>query len=87
MKIKSVKFKLTTTKWKCHFCKERLIGEDGFIHIVCEKDSGYYADWISNIRICWNCLTNSLKEFDIDRKDRKKKYLELTKKAIVRNLN
>jgi len=86
MKIKSIKFKLTTSKFKCHLCKERISGEDGFIHIICRKDKGYYPSWASNIRICWGCLTKSLQEFEEDRKDRKERYLELTKQAIIRRL-
>lgn len=87
MRIKSIKFKLTTTNWKCHYCKHKLIGKEGFIHIKCKKDSGWYSDFTSNIRICWNCLTNLLKEFEKDREDKDERYLELTKKAIIRKLS
>ncbi len=86
MRIKSIKFKVTTSQDKCHFCKKRLIGEDGFIHIIVEKDKGMFPDWLVNMRVCWKCVIRLLGEFLDDRKGRKEKYLELTKKAIVRNL-
>lgn len=85
MNLKSIKFKLTTSPFKCHLCKKGIRGEEGFIHIKCEKDFGHYSG-ISNVRICWKCLTQSLNEFEEDRKDRKAKYLELTKEAIIRRL-
>lgn len=86
MKITSMKFKVTTSKWKCHYCKKTLKGEEGFVHIICEPDKGYYWQGFNNIRICWDCLTELWKECKEDRKDRKSKYIELTKKAILRNL-
>ena len=87
MKIKYMKFKVTTCKQgRCNKCKKPLIGENGFVHIKCGKDYGYYGG-LDHIRICWNCLTEFLEgECKEDRKDRKSKYLKLTKKAIIRNL-
>ncbi len=86
MRIKEIQFKLTTNNiLKCHRCKKKLIGEEGFIHIKCERDSGYY-DGTNNMRICWNCIINLLKDCKEDRKDRKEKYLKLTKEAIIRRL-
>lgn len=85
MRIKGIRFKVTTSNWKCHLCKKRLIGDNGFIHIRCERDSGHWGG-LEHIRICWNCVENLLKECEEDRKDRKSKYLKLTKKAIIRNL-
>ncbi len=87
MKIKYIKFKVTTCKkWKCNKCKKILQGNDGFIHIKCGRDYGYYGN-LEHIRICWDCLTEFLEgECKEDRKNRKNKYLELTKKAIVRTL-
>ena len=86
MRIKSIKFRLTTSRLKCNNCKRRLIGEDGFVHIECQDDGGVYNSGLNNIRICWNCFTTFCKEIEEDRKNRKEKYLELTKKAIVRKL-
>ena len=86
MKLKYIKFKVTTCKkWKCNKCKKILQGNDGFIHIKCGKDYGYYSG-LDHVRICWDCLTKCLKEFREDRKYRESRYLELTKKAIIRNL-
>ena len=86
MKIKYIKFKVTTSKWKCHKCKKKLLGENGFIHIKCGRDYGYWSG-TEHIRICWNCLTKFLEgECKEDRKSRKSRYLKLTKKAIIRNL-
>ncbi len=85
MKIKDIKFKVTTSKWKCHKCKKRLQGVNGFIHIRCGQDYGFWGG-TEHIRICWSCLMKFLKESKEDRKDRKGKYLKLTKKAIIRNL-
>ncbi len=86
MKITYIKFKVTTCKkWKCNKCKKILQGNDGFIHIKCGKDYGYYGD-LDHIRICWDCVENLSKEWREDRKNRKSKYLKLTKWAIVRNL-
>ena len=86
MKIKLIKFKVTTGKLKCNKCKKRLKGVDGFIHIVCEVDSGIFNSGMSNIRICWDCFINILKEVNKDRKNRKIRYRELVKRAILRNL-
>ena len=82
-----MKFKVTTCKqWKCNKCKKVLQGNDGFIYIKCGRDFGYWSG-SEHIRICWNCLTQFLEgECKEDRKNRKKKYRELTKKAIVRAL-
>ena len=85
MKITYMRFKLTTSKWKCHKCKKKLLGEDGFIHIKCSADYGCWGG-SEHIRICWSCLTKLLEESKEDRKYRKGKYFELTKKAIVRKL-
>ena len=86
MRIKQIAFRLTTSKLKCNNCKKRLIGDEGFVHIECEDDGGVYNYGLNNIRICWDCFSSFLKEFEEDRKGRKEKYLELTKKAIIRNL-
>lgn len=86
MKIVSMQFKVTTSRWICHKCKKPVRGENGFIYIKCVKDFGYYPNYISNIRICWNCLIEFLKESKEDRKNREDKYLELAKKAIIRKL-
>jgi len=86
MRIKSIKFRLSTSKFKCNNCKKRLIGEDGFIHIECIDDGGVYNSGLNNIRICWDCFTTFCGEFEEDRKDRKERYLELTKQAIIRRL-
>ncbi len=87
MKIKYIKFKVTTyKKWKCNKCKKILQGENGFVHIRCVRDFGYY-NGSNDMRICWDCLTEFLEgECKEDRENRKKKYLELTKKAIIRKL-
>jgi len=86
MKIKSIKFKVTTSNFKCHKCKSQVKGEEGFIHIVGENDSG--MDWggFHNMRICWNCFTELIAQFKQERKGRKKRYNELFKKAIFRRL-
>lgn len=87
MKIKYIKFKVTTCKnWKCNKCKKILQGENGFVHIKCGEDFGIWSG-SDHIRICWECITEFLEgECKEDRENRKKKYLELTKRAIIRKL-
>jgi len=86
MKIAYMQFKITASrKWKCNKCKKPVYGENGFIHIRCVRDFGYYSG-SNDMRICWNCIGNLLKECEEDRKYRQSKYLELTKRAIVRKL-
>jgi len=86
MKIKNIKFKITASKkWKCHYCKKGLYGDNGFMHFICEGDYGYYQN-VDNIRICWNCLMNFLEEAKNERGDRKERFQELVKKNIIRHL-
>jgi len=86
MRIKSIKFRLSTSKLRCNNCKRRLVGEEGFVHIECIDDGGVYNSGLNNIRICWSCFKTFCEEFEEDRKDRKERYLELTKQAIIRRL-
>lgn len=51
MKIKSVKFKLTTNKkLKCNNCKKYVMGKEGFVHLVDKIDYGWGYE--RNMRIC-----------------------------------
>lgn len=86
MKIKSIKFKVTASKkLKCHKCKKELYGEEGFMHIYQKGDYGFYQS-VDNVRICWNCLMNFLKEAEEDRLYRTANFQELVKKNIIRHL-
>lgn len=78
-------FKVTTSKMKCHFCKNSLKGEEGFIHIICEPDKGWFSG-ISDIRICWKCINNYFQVWTEDRKTREEKYNKLMKEAVFRKL-
>lgn len=86
MKIKYIKFKVTTSKLlKCDNCKNKLKGEDGFVHIVGKVGRGFFGGF-ENIRICWDCFLNLLNEFEEGRKNRVENYKLLIKKAILRGL-
>ncbi len=86
MKIKSIKFKVTAgRKLKCNKCKKNLYGEEGFVHIVSGNDYGYWGG-SENIRICWNCITEFLKEAEEERRYSKANFQELVKRNIIRNL-
>ena len=86
MRIKNIKFKVTASKQlKCHNCKKDLYGENGFIHIKHEVDSGW-GNGLKHTRICWNCLTNFLKEAEEERMYRKANFQELVKQNIIRHL-
>ena len=86
MIIKNIKFKVTASKkLKCHNCKKDLYGENGFIQIKQEGDYGYYQN-VCDVRICWNCLTNFLKEAEEERIYRKANFQELVKRNIIRHL-
>ena len=86
MKIKNIKFKVTASKkLKCNKCKKNLYGEEGFIHIKQEGDYGFYQS-VDNVRICWNCVVEFLKEAEEERIYGKANFQELVKRNIVRHL-
>lgn len=88
MKLKHVKFKVTTNKsWKCHVCQKKVKGQDGFIEHLLIETTGMSA-WGdgTRFRICWSCFKEFLEQCSLDRKLRKEKYRDLEKKAIIRNL-
>ena len=84
-KIKVVmKFKVTASKkWKCRKCKKNLHGEEGFIDV---NRFGQYMWEDMNIKTCWDCFKNTLKDIREDRKKRKKRFSRLLKINIIRHL-
>lgn len=80
-----MRFKVTTAKMKCHFCKNYLKGEEGFIHIRCKPDFGWFNS-VSDIKICWKCINSFFQIWTKDRKTKEKKYNKLVKDAIFRKL-
>ncbi len=88
MKIKHIKFKITTNKiLKCNKCKTLLKDkkEEGFVQIyIGQSGWSYYND--IKLNICWDCFTEFKEECKEDRNYRKANYNKAMKKAILRNL-
>ncbi len=85
MRIKNIQFKVSAgKKVLCNLCKESVFGEDGYIKI----SYGGKGIWVnkSDTIICWKCFVSFLANMKESRKNRKKRFIELLKKQMLRKL-
>jgi DNA-directed RNA polymerase subunit RPC12/RpoP len=81
-----IKFKLTTRKYlKCHRCKERINGKEGFVENNFINGGRY--DEVTRLFFCLKCWDNLTEEIKADRSNKEENYKTLLKKQILRKLN